>query len=91
MRVMDEVVPRGGGNQPVHGRVIEILDSVAGDQEASSSRPPLAEQGYTLALDNHERGEPSDPLLDLVSIVEDALALSRLQLEVERCAGPGWC
>jgi c-di-GMP-related signal transduction protein len=72
--------------------VIEILDDVAGDEEAVAGCHRLAEQGYTLALDDHRSGEFDDPLAELASFVKlDVLALSKLQLafDVERCARLG--
>lgn len=77
---------------PPEQTVIEILESVAHDEEAVAGCRRLAQQGYTLALDDYDWADPDDPLLELVSIVKlDVLALSKpqLELEVERCSGLG--
>lgn len=77
---------------PAEQTVLEIPDSVVRDEEAFAGCRRLREQGYTLALDGHDWGEPDDPLVELVSIAKlDVRALSKLQLafDVERCAALG--
>jgi EAL and modified HD-GYP domain-containing signal transduction protein len=77
---------------PPERTVLEILDIIAGDEEAAAGCRRLTEQGYTLAMDGHRCGEPDDPLVELVSMVKlDVPALSRLELafDVERCAALG--
>lgn len=72
--------------------VIEIPATASGDAEELAGCRRLREQGYTLALDGHDWGEPDDPLVELVSIAKlDVPALSRLQLafDVEACAALG--
>jgi len=72
--------------------VIEIVDSVADDQEAVAGCRRLADHGYTVALHNHEWGAPADLLVELVSIVKlDVPELSKLELalNVEHCAALG--
>src|SRR5581483_11330610 len=73
---------------PPEQTVVEILESVAHDEEAVAGCRRLAKEGYTLALDDFAWAGPSDPLLELVSIVKlDVLALQPPQLEadVARC------
>lgn len=77
---------------PPEQTVIEILESVAHDDEAAAGCRRLAKEGYTLALDDYDWADPRDPLLELVSIVKlDVLALSPDQLarDVERFLGLG--
>lgn len=77
---------------PPEQTVIEILESVAHDDDAVAGCRRLAKEGYTLALDDYDWVEDGDPLLELVSIVKlDILALSPQQLanEVERCLALG--
>jgi EAL and modified HD-GYP domain-containing signal transduction protein len=73
---------------PPEQTVVEILESVAHDEEAVLGCRRLSSQGYTLALDDYDWVEDSDPLLELVSIVKlDVLALSpeKLEEQVHRC------
>jgi EAL and modified HD-GYP domain-containing signal transduction protein len=77
---------------PPQQTVVEILESVAHDDEAVEGCRRLLAQGYTLALDDYVWTADDDPLLELVSIVKlDVLALSPRQLatEVERCSRLG--
>ncbi|HET9060049.1 MAG TPA: EAL domain-containing protein [Acidimicrobiales bacterium] len=73
---------------PPEQTVIEILESVAHDEEAVEGCRRLMAQGYALALDDYDWVGTDDPLLDLVSIVKlDVLALTPAQIEseVDRC------
>lgn len=65
---------------PAAQTVVEILEGVAHDPEVIAGCRRLADNGYTLALDDYV-WEDNDPLLDLVSIVKlDVLALTPAQL-----------
>ncbi len=61
--------------------VVEILEDVPRDAEVLAGCQRLAEEGYTLALDNYRPRPDDEAFLDLASIVKlDVLALSAPQL-----------
>jgi EAL and modified HD-GYP domain-containing signal transduction protein len=65
---------------PARQTVVEVLEGVGRGPEVLAGCRRLADDGYTLALDDYV-WEDDDPLLELVSIVKlDILALTPAQL-----------
>jgi EAL and modified HD-GYP domain-containing signal transduction protein len=72
--------------------VLEILETVAVDEQVVAGVKRLREQGYELALDDFVWSAEVDPLIDLVSIVKvDVLSLTwdEIMTTVEHCRRPG--
>jgi EAL and modified HD-GYP domain-containing signal transduction protein len=66
---------------PPSQTVVEILADAPRDPETLAGCQRLAQEGYTLALDNYRPKEDHDPFLDLASIVKlDVLAVPPAQL-----------
>ena len=74
---------------PARQTVVEILEDVPREPEVVAGCRRLAQNGYTLALDDYISACGEDPFLGLVSIVKlDVLALSPAELvnAVRQCA-----
>jgi EAL and modified HD-GYP domain-containing signal transduction protein len=72
--------------------VLEILETVAVDDEVVAGVKRLRALGYELALDDFVWSPAADPLIELVSIVKvDVLSLTwdEIMTTVERCRRPG--
>jgi c-di-GMP-related signal transduction protein len=77
---------------PSHRTVIEVLETVAVDDEVVAGCADLVAQGYRLALDDFVWVEGAERLLELASIVKlDVRTGSRAELEelARRCAPYG--
>jgi EAL and modified HD-GYP domain-containing signal transduction protein len=77
---------------PSHRTVIEVLETVAVDDEVIQGCADLVAQGYRLALDDFVWVDGAERLLELASIVKlDVRAGSRAELEqlARRCAPYG--
>jgi EAL and modified HD-GYP domain-containing signal transduction protein len=77
---------------PPRQTVIEVLEDVPRDAEVLAGCRHLAQNGFTLALDDFVWGDDDDPLLGLVSIVKlDVLALAedKLVQAVKHCSAYG--
>ncbi|MBI5041049.1 MAG: HDOD domain-containing protein [Gammaproteobacteria bacterium] len=62
--------------------VLEVLEDIRPDAEVIASVRSLAEQGYTVALDDFVFNDDLKPLVELAQIVKiDLMALSREQLD----------
>ncbi len=73
---------------PPDRTVIEVLETVAVDDESVAGCRALVDRGFILALDDFVWGEGAERLLELASIVKiDVLALSRDEVAdlVRRC------
>lgn len=84
------------GEQPVPlpaaQTVVEVLEDVAHDDEVIEGCRRLADQGFTIALDDYVWSEGDEALLSLADIVKlDVLALppDDLAASVERCSAAG--
>jgi EAL and modified HD-GYP domain-containing signal transduction protein len=74
---------------PSHRTVIEVLETVAVDDEIVAGCAALVAEGYTLALDDFVWVEGAERLLDLASIVKlDVRSSTREEIEAlaRRCA-----
>lgn len=62
--------------------VLELLETIDGDQEVIAACERAIEDGYTLALDDYDARDSLDPLLPLVKLIKvDVLGKTREEIE----------
>ena len=64
---------------PSHSTVVEVLESVAPDEEVMKACQRLKEAGYLIALDDYVSNDPREPLTDIADILKVDMKFTTLE------------